>query len=585
MIYLSNNTETQRVYIPRTNIDANAYNPSTGGTERYYAGDYIEITPTNVINVTGLTEAIESTVTGMTLNYATTGDVETMISAATVDFVTSGDVESQITAATQNLVTSGDVETMISGFTTSGDVETMISSATSGMATTQDVENAVSGKADTSAVTESINNAVSGLASTTYVDNSVSGLASTTYVDNSVSGKADTSAVTESINNAVSGLASTTYVDNSVSGKADTSAVTESINNAVSGLASTTYVDNSVSGKADTSAVTEVANSLSAYTPTSGFSTVNGSAITEGGNIVIEAGGGDIIEEITTLPTSPENGAIYNYKGTLIRYVNGAGSWGEWSHLNFGTGYGIAQVPILYFFYYSVIPSEYDGTRLCQLTYIGTSVYAYFNLTGDTIDVYSSDSTAGTLVTSITRNASSETAVRISNSNRFYVSWNDNVIEFRTTSNYEYIPNGNVCPATSSTAHYELVNIPDRVNFPNPSIEAASYLVGFNKNQKVIGPTKKANESTIYFNTSGYSANNIAKFVTISKGSSIGDRWYIPMSSGETGSLCVAQGVNSAPIWKTIAQALGVDFWTGSQDDYDNMPSHSPTTIYFIIPD
>lgn len=41
-------------------------------------------------------------------------------------------------------------------------------------------------------------------------------------------------------------------------------------------------IDSAVSGKMDTSA-------MSAYTPTSGFATINGSAITEGGNIVVEA--------------------------------------------------------------------------------------------------------------------------------------------------------------------------------------------------------------------------------------------------------------------------------------------------------
>ena len=41
-------------------------------------------------------------------------------------------------------------------------------------------------------------------------------------------------------------------------------------------------IDSAVSGKMDTSA-------MSAYTPTSGFATINGSAITSGGNIVVEA--------------------------------------------------------------------------------------------------------------------------------------------------------------------------------------------------------------------------------------------------------------------------------------------------------
>ena len=119
MVYLDNTTESQRVFIPRTDIQASAYHPSTGGTEQYYAGQNIEITPNNVINVTGLTEAI---------------------SAATSDFVTSGEVQSQITASTQNLVTSGDVQTMITSatenFVTSADVESQITAATSGFVET-----------------------------------------------------------------------------------------------------------------------------------------------------------------------------------------------------------------------------------------------------------------------------------------------------------------------------------------------------------------------------------------------------------------------------------------------------------------
>ena len=45
-------------------------------------------------------------------------------------------------------------------------------------------------------------------------------------------------------------------------------------------------INNAVSGKMDTSA-------MSAYTKTENFATINGSAITEGGNIVIEGGGSD----------------------------------------------------------------------------------------------------------------------------------------------------------------------------------------------------------------------------------------------------------------------------------------------------
>ena len=64
-------------------------------------------------------------------------------------------------------------------------------------------------------------------------------------------------------------------------GIATTAWTNSAITNATSGLATEQYVDDAVSGKMDTSA-------MSAYTPTSGFTTINGSAITEGGNIQIE---------------------------------------------------------------------------------------------------------------------------------------------------------------------------------------------------------------------------------------------------------------------------------------------------------
>ena len=36
---------------------------------------------------------------------------------------------------------------------------------------------------------------------------------------------------------------------------------------------------------------------------------------------------------------------------------------------------------------------------------------------------------------------------------------------------------------------------------------------------------------------------------------------------------------------RLAAQALGIDFWTGSQADYDAMASHNATTLYIIVPE
>ena len=70
--------------------------------------------------------------------------------------------------------------------------------------------------------------------------------------------------------------------------------------NAVSSGDVATQISAATSGLAESSAVTqEIASALTAYTPTSGFSTINGSAITSGGNITISGGSGETVVELT----------------------------------------------------------------------------------------------------------------------------------------------------------------------------------------------------------------------------------------------------------------------------------------------
>ena len=64
-----------------------------------------------------------------------------------------------------------------------------------------------------------------------------------------------------------------------------------------------------------TSAQTDskIASALTAYTPTTGFSTINGSAITNGGNLVIQGGGSaDMtqLQPVSELPESAETGTV-----------------------------------------------------------------------------------------------------------------------------------------------------------------------------------------------------------------------------------------------------------------------------------
>ena len=80
---------------------------------------------------------------------------------------------------------------------------------------------------------------------------------------------------------------------------------------------------------------TQIDGNLSAYTPTSNFATINGSAITEGGNIIIEGGGGvdsgltervDEIEEVTSRALNDLNTRFSAYTPTSgFATINGSG--------------------------------------------------------------------------------------------------------------------------------------------------------------------------------------------------------------------------------------------------------------------
>ena len=203
-----------------------------GGGSDYSAGTNIDITD-NVISVTGIT-------------------VPTKVSELIND-------EGYITTAdTQNFVTSGDVQTQIN--------------------------DSISGKADSSAVTAQISEVKAQIEA--EIPTKVSSLEN----DLNFASTGDVKTQVESYNYINSGQAQT-QIDNSISGKLDTDIFT----------AYTANTQTELNNKQDVSGMTEYATtaftestylkehqSLSAYTPTSGFSTINGSAITEGGNIVVE---------------------------------------------------------------------------------------------------------------------------------------------------------------------------------------------------------------------------------------------------------------------------------------------------------
>ena len=560
---------------------------STGGTN-YFPGEYIDIDENNVISVTGLTETIQETVTAMTLDYATTAQVQTMITAAT-----------------------------------------------DGLATTQYVDNAVSGKADTTAVTQSISNALTAYTPTTGFT-TINGSAITESGNIEIeSGGVTTGEVQTMITAATSGLASTQYVDNAVTAATDDMATRTWVNEqgfltehqslsgysttqeteamitaATSGLPTTQYVDNAVSGKADTTAVTQsISNALTAYTPTTGFTTINGSAITEGGNIVIE-GGGDAssIEMITELPSDPVDGAVYNYNGKLIKYVNGPGNWGEWA--------GFAQtgssswdgdsssVPIRNQFAlnYISIPASLDGSLLISFQYFTQKyLYIYLDLTNDCV-IVKRDSASTSADYTIQHNSGETDCLYDANNVSRYlgVSWFDNIINFNYSRDVHM---ANILQPTASTGHYELMEEPvvsdtslvfgsqqygsATNNYYGSSTWGNLYMIPklVSNNGRILQMGLPVNYHSQMFNGRYY--KGWTEVAYDSSKTSIPSFWA-PTASGNQGELLVSDGQNgynaTPPVWKTIAQALGIDFWTGTQAEYNALSAHSSTTLYIIIP-
>ena len=324
MVYLDNNNSIQSVYIPRQSVRNDASPEYATKTELENAID------NEVIRADGKYATKEDLIP-----YATTGWVESQ------DYVNSDEMESAITVATSGMATQnwvrGHVSAAIANETARTEETYQKIEGMSAYSTTNEVEgmidNAVSGKMDTSAMsaystTEEVEQLISAatydMATETWVNNqgfltehqSLSAYSTTVQVQGMItaatSGKQDTlvsGTNIKTINNEsilgsgnieiqsggnYSAGTNIQIEDNviSVTGITVPTKLSDLDNDegfitsdALSGYSTTqemnTAIDNAVSGKVDTT-------TMSAYTPTSGFSTINGSAITEGGNITVE---------------------------------------------------------------------------------------------------------------------------------------------------------------------------------------------------------------------------------------------------------------------------------------------------------
>lgn len=286
----------------------------------------------------------------------------------------------------------------------------------------------------------------------------------------------------------------------------------------------------------------------------------------------------DYIPEITVLPETPVDGAIYNYNGTLIKYVDGAGNWGEWLGHS-GSNKTIEATPGngTSFTYAGVIPSSMDGQQMCRSTYFSSNIINwYFDLQNNRIvgkvnnvDTYY-----------VEKNGSPITATTSSYKQR--VTWDNNKISFVCI--YNSIGYGAVyplmdqyCSVETNNAHYELVQ---------PASAAFDYNLssGYSSTVFVTDDGRIRALGVPMISSSTRINNSYCAYVAVPNQTGL-PYMSVPTTTGDTGTLCVSSGGWNAPVWRTVAQALGVSFWTGTQDEYDALGSYSPTTLYIIIPD
>ena len=221
----------------------------------YTAGTNIDITD-HVISVTGITIPTKVSELVNDKGYITTADTQ--------NFVTSGDVQTQINDSISGKADSSAVTAQISEV--KAQIEAEIPSKVS------DLQNDLN-FASTGDVKTQVDNAVSG-----KQDTLVSGTNIKTINNQSILGSGNL-AIEETSYSAGEGIG--IDADNIISVTGNYETIVELTQSEYDAL--TSY------GKNTTYVITDApAVNLSAYTPTSGFSTINGSAITEGGNLVIE---------------------------------------------------------------------------------------------------------------------------------------------------------------------------------------------------------------------------------------------------------------------------------------------------------
>lgn len=338
--------------------------------------------------------------------------------------------------------------------------------------------------------------------------------------------------------------------------------------------------------------------SLTAYTPTSGFATVNGSAITAGGNVQIDSSatveltqaeydalvsGGTVEEgtiyvitdaptididdlasnrlsELDELPEAPSNGDLIKYKGTLITYTTGTAQTVEMEKVT----------DTLYIIRYAYLESESD-LEICRMRYSSNSAYDSIYLsTGGTL--YVKPSNSSTPWATVNHDGVEVQSRNVSYSYYYYyITWIGNTIVIRMSSNSLNVYWMN--PDFTTSGGWVLYRQPEEIVNGNISTGSTdSGIPRWDRYGRVVGRNYEAKTYTYRLNGNYIYNLNYSN-------STYPSEMFVPTSSGTSGQTLVSTG-GTTPVWETRVKAIGI-----TSADYDALVqagTTDPNTLYLL---
>lgn len=277
------------------------------------------------------------------------------------------------------------------------------------------------------------------------------------------------------------------------------------------------------------------------------------------------------------LPEEGVEGKLYLYNGRCLKWVDGAGNWGEWIE---GRRYDNYPNYLDASLKYDVIPTSLDGQvlfvyrRTTSTSY--PSFYAVYNATAQTITMKQNDAQTGT-TKAVVNLGDVNTRCECDTSLALYVTWKDGLISITNSGSYPMF--FDLISTSIQVGHWESVD--DKPLASRSFVDASQGQPIWNKQGVVIGKTRDINSCYVQVNPSSQYSNYIY-FLSETGGNKF--TIFTPTVGGNgAGYILQSGGQWAAPTWVSLASMMGgLKIWCGTEDEYDAIATKDSNTLYII---